>query len=451
MRVLAENPLHKTTSAFHMPAALEQQSFGTPGPLARIMLVYIVVVVGRIGDIVPAIHNFPLAKIIAALAVIVALQNRATLAPISIRSLRPAKLTFLIMSLASVSILFSVLRHATLNVITGTVLSVCVGFVLTIKSARNWRSVRLLLIGCVLSALVLCFTVELTRFAGRAGDTRDLDPNDFAFVLNGLLPIAVSFAVVSRGFGRLLYAGLSSWIVLEILRTESRGGLLGLLCVVVLMIVLLPGSRHGRLVAQPSKTRVVLRIAAVIMAGILTWHVIPQSARARFETLRHPESGYNTNLKDRSGRFAIWSQTLPLALRRPWGWGAGAFEAADGIYGGGVYMAAHNMYLQALIELGALGLALFLAVLASSFSRLKREAFAQPEPLDPDGLERRTFARAMIASLSGLCISGFFLAELYQQVLWMLIVLSCLVGRSLESRGDALPGINSPVPHRNVR
>ena len=404
------------------------------------MVAYIIIVVGRVQDIVPVMHVFPMAKIVAALAIIVAVQSRPTLSSVSIWSLRPARFTILMMGLVAVSILFSVLKHATLGTIMGTSLSVCVGLVLMIKSAVGWNDIRKLLFACVIAALVLALSVEITRYGSRGGNTGDLDPNDFAFVLDGLLPILITFALVSGRLKRLCYTGASIWVILEILRTESRGGLLGLLCVVSMMIVLMPGKQRGRLLPHPSIGTIAARIAILVMAGVLAWHAMPQSARVRFETLRHPDSGYNTNLNDPTGRFSIWLQTLPLALQRPWGWGAGAFNTVDGKFGGGRYKAAHNMYLQALIELGIVGLILFLAALFSSIRNLQSEAFAFPLPVDRDELERRAFARAMLAGFLGICVSGFFLAELYSQAIWTLVILSCLVGRSSRvTRDEARP------------
>ena len=446
MKTVAQTTPRTDAVARQGPAARTKQLIQTAGPVATMMVVYIIVVVGRIQDIVPGLHVLPVAKIVAALAIIVALQNRPTLAPTSIWSLRPAKYTILLMGLVVMSMAFSVLKHATFGTIKGTALSVSVGLVLLIKSARNWKDIRRLLMACVLAGVILAFSAEITSFAGRAGYTHDLDPNDFAFVMDALLPFAVTFALVSRGFKRLCYAGASLWLVLEILHTESRGGLLGLICIVTMLIVFLPGKRRGQLLPMASKTKMAARVMMLSMAAILAWQVIPQSARARFETLRHPDSGYNANLNDPTGRFSIWLQTLPLSLHRPWGWGAGAFNTVDGRYGGGRYKAAHNMYLQALIELGFEGLILFLAALLSSVGRLRREAFARPVPVDPDGLERRAFARAMLASFTGLCVSGFFLAELYSQAIWTLVILSCLVGRSAATSVTERPRLRATNP-----
>ena len=424
-------------------ATLGTRQSEAAGPLATMMMIYLVVAVGRIGDIIPPIEFLPLAKIVAGIAILIAALNWAKLSQASVWSLPPVRLTLLIMALVTVSIVFSVWRQETLHMITGTVLSITVGTLLMIKSARNWHAVRRLLLACVLSALVLALSVEITRVSGRAGFTRDLDPNGFAFILVGLLPIVVAFAFVSRRIARLSFACASFWVIIEILRTGSRGGLLGLLCAIALMIVLLPARRRGQLLPKPSKTTILARITILLMASLIVWNTIPDSARSRLSTIVHPYSGYNTNLNDPTGRFTIWLQTLPLSLRRPWGWGAGAFPAVDGLYAGGRYKATHNMYLEALIELGFPGLTLFLATIVSSFRHLFREAFAQLEPTQHDALERRIFARTLISSLSALCVSGFFLSEFYSQVTWTVVILACLVGRSSITKYDVIQPTNA--------
>lgn len=428
-------PTHPNHPYRTIPGSQSLQSAGT---LAGVMMIYIIVTVGRIGDITPALYSVPFAKIVAALAVIIALQNRPTLASTRVWSLAPARLTLLIMILVTASILFSVLRHATFNTIKGTALSVTVGLILMIKSATNWPAIKRLLFGCVLSAVVLAIQTELTRFAGRAGYTPDMDPNDFGFVFSGLLPIVVAFTVTTHGFKRLCFIGISIWVVLEILLTESRGGLLGLVSVVTVMVLLLPPHRKKHVAAQVTKATIARRIFVLTIGAFLAWHAIPQKARTRLASIDSIHHDYNLNLHDPTGRLTIWLQTLPLSLRRPWGWGAGAFDTVDGTYAHGRYKAAHNMYLQALIELGFIGLTLFLATIVSGLRRLLRESFTEPAPTDHEALERRLFARAMIASLTGICVSGFFLAELYSQVLWTLLILTCVVGRSPINSHNAL-------------
>lgn len=402
------------------------------GPLAGVMLVYIVVVVGRVADVVPHLSGLPVAKIVAALAVLIALQYRSEMAPHRIWSFAPARLTIFVMILITATLPFSVLRSGTLGVITGTVLSVSVGLVLMIKAAKSWRSTRTMLFALALSGVILAAAANVTSFAGRAGMISSLDPNDFAFVLDGLLPIALTFAIASRGTKKLCYLAGSLWIVLSILLTQSRGGFLGLVVGILVMIFIAPTKRGGLLTRQPSAKTIAARALLVIITGLLVWHSVPQSARARLATLTTADSDSGMKV-DSDGRFTIWEDTLPLSLRRPWGWGAGAFPTVDGMFAGGRYKAPHNTLLQALIELGFPGLILAIATVVTSMRYLARESWAQESTEDSDALERRAFARAMLASLVGLCVSAFFLSELYSQVLWTVVILSCVVGRPREA------------------
>jgi O-antigen ligase len=446
VKPLAQAAPRKERSIYRRKMARPEQS-QSAGAFAGVMMIYLVLVVGRPEDIVPGLAALPVAKIAALLAIIVAVQSRNALAAASVWSMKPARLALLIMMLVTASILFSVLKSETLQIIMGTVLATGIGVVLMLKAARNWRATRQLLLGCAISAMILAVSVELTRLGGRAGDTRNMDPNDFAFVLVGLLPIVVAFAAVSRGMKRVGYVVVSLWVILAMLDTQSRGGLLGLLCVTLVLVMLLPSSRRGRFAAQPSLSAIATRIVILAIGAFLIWHAVPQSARDRLSTITSLSSDYNMNANDRTGRMEIWKLTLPLSLRRPWGWGAGAFGSVNGRFGNGAYDAAHNMYLQALIELGFPGLILFLATLVSSVRRLLTEAFAHFDPGDAEAVERCVFARALVASILGSCLSGFFLSELYRQSLWVLITLACAVGRDPHQRG-ALAEAPRLIPRR---
>ena len=398
--------------------------------LTWIMFAYIVVAIGRVEDVFSWLHALPVAKIVSAAAILTALRYKESLAKTTVASLTPLKLTFAMMALATFSILFSVLRSASLGVIEGTVLSVSVALVLIAKTARGWPETRILLLGLVGSAVVLGIAAMQTSIDGRAGHTSAYDPNDFAFVLDTLLPVLVTFAITSRGSARLVYLGISFWALLTILKTHSRGGLLGLIAVAALMLILLPKNRKGTLDLSVSARRTCARLIVAIAIGIVAWQFLPSSAQARLGTITTLNSDYNANVAD-GGRLTIWTDTLPLILRRPWGFGAGAFSTVDGMFGKGRYRAPHNTFLQALIELGVEGLILFLFTLGWTFRILAR-ASATPvgSAADRPGLERSAFARALLIGLVGACVSGFFLSELYSQTIWIVVILSCVVSQS---------------------
>jgi hypothetical protein len=403
-----------------------------PDLLARLMGLYILVAVGRIGDLVPWLHNIPLAKLLVFIAIIVAMRGGRPSTAVTWKSVPPAKLTIAVMGVTTVSILWSVLRSATLGVVTGTALAVTITLILVIKAARNWESVKTILHGVVFSSIVLIASVFTTKVhdagGARAGYSSSYDPNDFAFVLLGFLPLVITFGIVSRGAKRLIYFGLAGFVTIAILLTESRGGLFGLIFDVVAMTFLLPVARRGQLRFQVSKWGIVARTALLILIALVAWQSLPEKARARFDTITTLGSDYNSNISE-GGRLAIWTRNLPSVLNRPWGYGAGAFEAVDGMYSGGRYRAAHNTLLQASIELGIPGLLLLVSTIVASLRYLRvaqdrdrdnTMSAAQDEP--------RAFARGLGIGWVGLCISGFFLSELYSNVLWTFVTLSCAVG-----------------------
>lgn len=406
--------------------------------LAWIMAFYIVVAVGRIEDLFGPLQQVHFAKIVAAAAVLAALHQRGALSNLKVLSLRPAKLMVLFMGLVAISILFSVLRSGTLGVIEGTAISVVIGTALVVKAARSWRDVRTMMLGCVGSALVLVIMAMTTGINGRSGLSSAYDPNDFAFVLVTLLPIVLTYYAISRGVIRFGYLGLAAWVVLTILETQSRGGLLGLLAVALIMAIVLPKNRRGVLEVRPTAPRTVARLFAIVVCGVVAWGLLSQAARTRLSTITDLSQDYNANAAA-NGRLTIWLETLPLIASRPWGYGAGAFDTVDGLFAHGRYRAPHNMFLQGLIELGVEGFALFIAVLASAIRYLSYTSNAHAEPASRDEIERSVFARAIIAAIVGACVSGFFLSELYAQTLWILIALACVVGKA--------PPMPRPAPY----
>ncbi len=413
------------------------------------MSAYIVLAVGRVSELVPGLHQIPLVKVVFVLAIISAMRHREDLASATWKSVPPAKLTVFLTGIITVSISFSVLRSATFGLITNWVTLVAATLILSIKASRGWPSVKTMLHGTVFTALILTIAAFTTNEAGRAGYSSNYDPNDFAFVMVGLLPLVVTFGTISRGKKRLLYFGTAFFLALAILFTQSRGGFLGLIFDIIAMTFLLPVAWRGQLQFRTSKSQVIARVVLLALIGVVGWQSLPGPARDRLESITSLGSDYNANSD--TGRIAIWSRNLPYVLHRPWGYGAGTFETVDGLFGGGRYQAPHNTYLQALVELGVAGFVLFIAVIVSSLRYLYVPADTEPENhrvTAPD--EPRAFARALAVGLIGLCISGIFLSELYAFVYWTFVSLSCAVGivRRMPSGARGAPRSGWPAVRR---
>jgi O-antigen ligase len=331
------------------------------------------------------------------------------------------------------------------------VLGVVVTQFLVIKAARGWATVRTMLHGTVFASIVLVATVFTSKVAGsdRSGYSSSYDPNDFAYVLIGLLPIVITFGVISRGTKRLVYFGIASLVTVAILLTQSRGGLLGLTLEVLAMTFFLPVARRGQLQFRISKSGVIARAALLALIGVVIWHALPETTRSRLGSITDLTSDYNANTTEgpQAGRLGIWTRNLPLILDRPWGFGAGAFTLVDGRFAGGRYRAPHNTFLEALIELGIPGFLLFIATIVSSLRYLR----VPPDEDRDKGIiaaqdEPRAFARGLGIGLLGLCLSGFFLSELFANVFWTLVALSCAVGIVRRLPATTALGALPPLP-----
>jgi len=305
---------------------------------------------------------------------------------------------------------------------------------LVIKAARGWAPVKTILSGAVFASIVLAATVLTSKVydAGgyRAGYSSSYDPNDFAYVMIGLLPIVITFGVISRARKRLVYFGIACIVTTAILLTQSRGGLLGLALEIVVMTFLLPVARRGQLQFRISTFGVFARAALLVLIGGVMWQVLPETAHTRLESVTTLSSDYNVNSTEgpQAGRLGIWGRNLPLILVRPWGFGADSFEVVDGRFAGGQYRAPHNTFLQALMELGMPGFILYIATIVSAIRYLRVPTEDRQTEIIAAQDEPRAFARGLGAGLMGLCLSGFFLTQLYSSVFWILVTLSCAVG-----------------------
>ena len=70
-------------------------------------------------------------------------------------------------------------------------------------------------------------------------------------------------------------------------------------------------------------------------------------------------------------RSAIWERGITAAVRRPVGYGVDTFQMVD-VRMGGKFRAPHNTYLEVLVELGFLGLLLFIRMYVLSWRALQR-------------------------------------------------------------------------------
>jgi len=224
----------------------------------------------------------------------------------------------------------------------------------------------------------------------------------FAFSLYG---IVASRSLVHRAWS---YAAFTAMFLAAVLG-QSRSGILGM--VVVLMLVTWRFKR--------TRLGIWAILAVVVIAG---WEVL-EALIGRFTGKDFSSGG---------GRWPIWEAGLE-GLKSSWtvGDGLGTFRST--------YKAdAHNIYLQLGIEVGIVGLALFLAAVLSLLKGLRSIRSQAPGPMPAVYLE---------AALVGLLSYGFFHGVLVEKFFWLAVGLSMLVTlREAEKVRQEEEAIKSELP-----
>ena len=240
------------------------------------------------------------------------------------------------------------------------------------------------------------------------------DPNTMAGTLATAVPLVVAcFRVYKNLFVRLACLGILGLLLLMIVNTGSRSGLLTLLAVVGAMVYF---SRY-RLVSA----------AVVLMLLVAGWFVVPDQYRVRYGTLLDEERDAD---EISSGRVAIWENGLRMFLAYPvYGVGGGAFRSANasGDFGPPTDMQAHSLYIQLLATFGIIGAVIWFFFLFSVIRQLLKARPPSSETgQDPGGetAERNRWfdliRQGMFATVTGLLVSGVFAHSLYRYT-WYLI------------------------------
>jgi O-antigen ligase len=252
-------------------------------------------------------------------------------------------------------------------------------------------------------------------------------------VLDGILPFALAFGMTAASrTRRLLCYGSAAIMVLSVILTGSRGGLLGLLAVVV-FVMIEPGTLRPRQVATTkfaparkrkmgAKARIVLSLMACVLIGVSVWPQLPPETRARLATLESLDSDYNVN-DEKTGRVLIWQHGLEALAHRPIGVGINAYPMADVKYG---FHTAHNSLVLVLVELGPVGFVMYLAVLLHTWRGLTklRRTLRQLEEPSEEQRQQAIFSRMLQAGLVGNFVAGEFLSATYFYAYWANLALA---------------------------
>ncbi len=246
------------------------------------------------------------------------------------------------------------------------------------------------------------------------------DNNHFAVGMCMVMPLLVY--LMTHMQNRLVsYAAIGGigLTVLSVIGTNSRGGFL---CIAVLAIWYALTSR-----------RKVLASAIVILVGFIALQLAPDSWFQRIDSI-------GTASEDDSflGRVVAWKVSTAVAMANPFfGGGMRAIQAAP-VWQEFMYRidflsfiwtppplpfarAAHSIYFEVLGDLGLVGLALFLAMIANAFLTARKIRLMVANR--PDLIWAQDLSDALRLGLVAYCVGGAGVSLAYLDLFYMTILL----------------------------
>jgi len=221
------------------------------------------------------------------------------------------------------------------------------------------------------------------------------DPNDLALTINTVLPLALLLMMQSRsGMARMYNAFISCVFLYSMYLTASRGGLLALGA----MAILLLQRKMGKIVGVAAGFMV---LAAIILLG------------PRMDTL---------SVEDASsyGRLEAWSLAMDLFKGSP------LFGVGYQHYMDYHFRTAHNSYLLCAAELGFFGLYPWIMMFYISY---KNAVFIEKELLRRGERTFAMYAHALHLSLVVFFLGALLLSRTYHALLFIMIAMCASLSR----------------------
>ena len=287
--------------------------------------------------------------------------------------------------------------------------------------------IAFVLAGCAIAGVALnnaaqgLEMVEGSRVTiGRSFGSTLGDPNDLALVLMFPLGFAAAFAIhPGHQLRKLLGFVGGGMLILAILATQSRGGLLGILTVVAVF-----GWNRVQNKALALTVLAVIAPILFLLAGV--------SERASGGS---SESGVDESAM---GRIYAWEAAFRMALTHPLsGVGLDNFYANYYAYSShwdGKNHAVHSTWFGVLAETGFIGLLIFVVLLTKVIQRAIHCVKLLMQQQHSEARQVLVIAEAVLAGLCATAVSGTFLTQGFTWPIYIFIALVMAISRWLDSQ-----------------
>ena len=412
-------------------------------PFAYCLAAAVLVYLARIHETLPALAKLYPAKLITLPLIATAIMCLPREQLKRAARMTPVRCVAVIVALGVLSVPGSVYPRNSFMFLTGPFIRFLLFFLLVAAGFGNRRVFRMSVIALVLGVSFAAGRLLLgwnggydeDRFA--IGGTYDANASAALFVI--AIPFALNIASRS-GIWRLIGFGSALVLSAAVVKTGSRGGMLGLVVLTPWLLYLAPRSRR------------VVYVAAVAVGALLIVGTMSSAQRARFASILAPNEDYNMTFRE--GRIEIWKRGIGYMVKRPLlGVGIDGFPIAEGTISGkrnegyGIgFMAAHNSFVQIGAELGVFGITAFLVMLGTAAAgvwRVRKLTLARASELSPGVADLEMgLTNACLGALIGAVSTGFFLSLAYDPI--MLFVVGAAVGTVIGN--PVIQGVRRAMP-----
>jgi len=274
----------------------------------------------------------------------------------------------------------------------------------------------------IIWAYILAIGLLALVYCSGAGTSSGLDltvgydANDLAFAFVTAFGFVFYKLFSTKGIKRVMIGLLSILLLFAIVKTESRGGFLGLIAVAGVILFQLKHLGRRYFIAG---------LVFCLIGGILLSYVGDSKFWNRMSTIINYQDDYNVT--ESAGRIAVWKRGIGIMMAKPLlGVGVSNFYTAEGYSHnevGGKWSAAHNSFVEIGVDLGFPGLICFCYIILNSLKGIKKRRFIQNK-----GAFNNTILTqcSIVSSWIGFFVTGFFLSEAYSLLFYFLAGVSCV-------------------------
>lgn len=379
------------------------------------------------GDYFPILEGIGLNKIVAGLALVSVIWSNLSQGRPWMEFRVEANLLLLFVAVLVVGIPFSSWPGGSWGVFTESVIKTLLFVLLMTNVITSRNQLRTLVRVIVTCAAIIAFVAvshyvtgmfdQWGRLVGY-GEKEYANPNDLALGLLTIIPLTFLLLLEAKAvFLRCAYAGVIVLMSLAILASMSRTGMVGLAFLGTVWLLAM---------ARKTPKKAILGVVMMIAVVATSVAMVPALAD-RFGSIFDDEKD---DLGSRAARLEhMWDGLVIMAENPILGVGMGQSPAAVYARHGSIgphWEQIHNVYLQVAAEGGIIAISLFLTMMISETSRLKR---AERNLMQGPDAEMVKWPRCIRASLLTFIVCANFSPVAYN---WFFYILLGLSGAALK-------------------